>query len=335
MQQLKLGIIGCGNMTRSHVGALAKIDLVEVVAVADVVEESAREVAKLAGAASVHADYRELLALREVQAVLISSPHFLHKEMTVAALEAGKDVLCEKPMAITVAECDEMLATAERTGRKLMVGQVLRLMPPFVQVRRMIASGDLGKPLAAVINRVQGNPLRPRPVPADYWRRSRAKTGGMLHETSVHEFDLLRSVFGEPARVYARSASLLHPDSEFDDYNTVLIDFKAGGIATLHGSYIGPIPNVGGTFTCEKGVVTYTWGREPSIRHQRYEDEKPTDTAVGEGFQTGLVAEDTMFARWVLEGEEPEITGWDGRQAIAMVEAAYESAGSDRAVKVK
>ena len=151
---------------------------------------------------------------------------------------------------------------------------------------------------------------------------------------TVHQFDLLRSVFGEPELVYARSANLLHPERDCDDCNTVVVDFEGGATATLHESSIGPMPNVGGMFICDEGVVTYTCGGESLVRHQRYDVEDPTEFTVAEGFLTGVAAENELFARWVLEDEEPEITGRDGRQAIAMVEAAYESAATNEPVRV-
>ena len=335
MERMRLGIVGCGSMGKSHARAIAELDLIEVVAVADAIEQNAAELAAITATKRVFGDYRELLALDDVQGILVSVPNFLHKEVAVAAMRAGKDVLCEKPMALTVRDCDAMLAAAESTGRKLMVGHVLRLMPPFIDIRRLISEGRLGRPLVAVINRMVGNPAFSARALTDHWRRSKEFTGGLLHEVNVHEFDLLRSIFGDAAQVYAKSANLLHPGLDYDDFDSVIIDFRNGASATLLASNVGPMRNVSGTFICEKGQISYTWDRDSTAQYQLYSEEEPREIPRGDGFLTGIAAEDSMFAKWVLTGEKPEITGWDGRQAIAIVESAYRSAKTGRPAKVK
>lgn len=334
MERLRLGIIGCGGMGQSHIKTAAGMDLIEIPAVADALPENARAAAALAGGSQTYSDYRELLQRDDIQAVVVATPNHLHREVTIAAVEAGKDVLCEKPMAIKLEDCDAMLEAARSCGRKLMVGQVLRLMHPFVDIRKLIASGELGRAISASVMRISGTALASRGDPGN-WRRRRDLTGGLLHELHVHELDLLRSLLGEAEQVYARSLNLSNPEYDYDDSNLLVIDFKGGATASLYGSLASGIRRMEGVVICEKGAVDYRWGRTVTASYQRLDDDGPTAMDIEQDQQSGLVNQAESFARWVLEDRKPEVTGWDGRQAIAIAEAAYESARLNAPAKVR
>ena len=260
LETLKMGIIGCGNMGQSHISTMREIDWISIVALSDPVQANVDEAAAMVdgggamvdGGGAQFDDYNGLLADPDVQAVVVATPNFLHAEVTIAALEAGKDVLCEKPMALTVDDCDAMLNTAQRLGRKLMAGQVLRLMHPFVEMRELIASGEIGEPRSANIERISGSWLFAF-AKSDTWRMSKEKTGGLLYEINAHELDLLRSVFGEPTQVYAKSVNVANPNHDYEDTNLVLADFEGGQSATLYGSSASAFGRTTGTFLLLRG----------------------------------------------------------------------------------
>ena len=291
LETLKMGIIGCGNMGQSHISTMREIDSISIVALSDPVQANVDEAAAMVdGGGAQFDDYNALLADPDVQAVVVATPNFLHAEVTIAAFEAGKDVLCEKPMALTVDDCDAMCNTAQRLGRKLMAGQVLRLMHPFVEMRELIASGEIGEPRSANIERISGSWLFAF-AKSDAWRMSKEKTGGLLYEINAHELDLLRSVFGEPTQVYAKSVNVANPNHDYEDTNLVLADFEGGQSATLYGSSASAFGRTTGTFFCSEGSVTYRWGFDEAdaraLRYQKFDDDEPTSGRVSRRPQSG------------------------------------------------
>src|SRR5512140_569179 len=147
---LRFGLIGCGPMGRELAKSVQQIPEAKVVVVADPVEEARQQAMQDSDVPGL-ADAAEVLARREVEAVIIATPNYLHKEHTLAAAAAGKHIFCEKPMALSVADCDEMIAAADRAGVKLMVGQVLRLLFPFARVAELARESELGAPVAVDI----------------------------------------------------------------------------------------------------------------------------------------------------------------------------------------
>ena len=337
MESLKIGIIGCGNMGQSHISTMKALDSISIAAVSDPVPENVAEAGAMVNDAAEFGDYNALLASSDIQAVVVATPSYLHREVTIAALEAGKDVLCEKPMAVSVDDCDAMWTTAQRLGRKLMTGQVMRLMHPFVEMREFIASGEIGEPRSANIQRISGSWVF-NLAKTDQWRMSRQKTGGLLYEINAHELDLLRSVLGEPTRMYAQSLNVVSGGHDYEDTNLVLAEFEGDKLATLYGSSASGFSRTDGIFFCTKGSVSYQRGqvdKSSGLHFQKFGDDEPTPISVPDDSGYGLRTQAESFARWVLHGTEPEVTGWDGRQSVAMAEAAYESARTKGPVKVK
>ena len=148
MRPLRIGLIGTGSIaTGAHLPAIARLrerGVVELVAVADVRGAVARRVADLFGAQAAYEDYRELLARPDLDAVDICTPEVLHAEQTIAAAAAGKHVLCEKPMAATVAEADAMIAACRRAGVRLMIGHSRRFTSRYRRIRAALDAGEIG-----------------------------------------------------------------------------------------------------------------------------------------------------------------------------------------------
>ena len=145
-------------MGTSHATQMAKLSELRLIASCDVDQAKARATADAAAQAGNHGvrvyfEVAALLADGDVPAVIVATPNFTHKRIVLDALAAGKHVFCEKPMALTVADCDEMISAARSAGRKLMVGQVLRLITVFAEVRRLVKEGAIGEPRAVRILR--------------------------------------------------------------------------------------------------------------------------------------------------------------------------------------
>nr|MBC8252794.1 Gfo/Idh/MocA family oxidoreductase [Ardenticatenia bacterium] len=171
---LKVGVLGSGFMGSTHARAFARIPDVEVVGVSS---RTAKKAAALAEelAAKPYADAMALATHPEVDAISITLPTNLHQEYTVAALEAGKDVLLEKPMGLSLEECDAMITVANRTGKILMLAHVMRFWPEYLALVDLVNSGELGKPLAATASR-----LSARPTWGDWFANPEWTGGGIL-----------------------------------------------------------------------------------------------------------------------------------------------------------
>ena len=148
MDKVRIGIIGCGGIANGkHMPALKKLPQVEMVAFCDIIEEKAIKAAKDFGVpgAKVFTDYKQLLEEKDIDVVHVLTPNKQHSFITVDALEAGKHVMCEKPMAINSAEAKKMLDAAHRTGKKLTIGYQSRFRPDSMYLKKMIEAGDLGE----------------------------------------------------------------------------------------------------------------------------------------------------------------------------------------------
>ncbi len=188
MKKVRLGIIGCGGIANGkHMPALKKIPEVEMVAFCDIIEERAQKAAKEYGepGALVFTDYKELLKL-DLDVVHVLTPNKQHSFITVDALEAGKNVMCEKPMAINTAEAQKMLDAAKRTGKKLTIGYQNRFRPECLYLKKCIEAGDLGE-----IYYARAQAIRRRAVPTwGVFLDAENQGGGPLIDIGTHALDL-------------------------------------------------------------------------------------------------------------------------------------------------
>lgn len=188
-KKLKVGIIGCGGIANGkHMPALAKLDTVEMVAFCDVLKEKAEEAAKKFGTegAKVYADYKELLKDSSIDVVHVCTPNKSHADITVTALEAGKHVMCEKPMAKTAADARRMVEAAKRTGKKLTIGYQNRFRSDSQYLQKACRRGDLGE-----IYFSKAHAIRRRAVPTwGVFLNQEEQGGGPLIDIGTHALDL-------------------------------------------------------------------------------------------------------------------------------------------------
>ena len=216
-QGLRVGVCGLGFMGRTHLAHLATRGDVTITALADrdasrlafesqesggnlpapaVPQEAIRDAAR-------YDDAFELVRAANVDAVLITLPTPLHARLTEAALAAGKHVLCEKPMALTLTECDQMLAAAERHPQTLMIAQCIRFWPEYEAIAEVVRSGRLGKLYFAALRRITGKPQ----FGAQDWYADGQRSGGALLDLHVHDIDFAQALFGPPAALQASGNS--------------------------------------------------------------------------------------------------------------------------------
>jgi UDP-N-acetylglucosamine 3-dehydrogenase len=214
------GVISASGMAVAHMSAIHQNSDARLIAVCDLDREKATQVAGRFAILHVYTDYRELLKCREVDAVVICTPDQLHREMTLAALSAGKHVLCEKPMALTLADCQAMIAAGEQSPQKLMIGQICRFTPGFLLAKKLIDRGEIGElfyveseyahDYSKIIgpNHWRGDPLR-HPF-----------LGG-----GCHAVDLLRWIAGNPSEVTAYANRKIFRDLPTDDCTIAIFKF--------------------------------------------------------------------------------------------------------------
>jgi predicted dehydrogenase len=240
-QRLRVGVIGAGTIAFSaHLPAYRKLrDSIQLVAVADVRVENAERAAREYGAESQYADYRELLAREQLDFVDICTPEFLHAEQVEAAADAGVHIICEKPMASSIAEADRMITATDRAGVFLMIAHSRRFTGRYRQIRAAIDRGDIGE-----VRYFRENERRPRAMydglglGTGYWNPEQGRpwltmaqySQGAALTNAVHETDLARWFVGqEPISVYAE-ARITESGAEVPDMISYTVEFANGAV---------------------------------------------------------------------------------------------------------
>ncbi len=250
---LKVGIVGAGGITRAHLPAyLERPDRVQLNAVCDLVEPLAQELAKKAGIDAVYLDINEMLRDADIEAVDICTTHNSHAPLAIAAAEAGKHVIVEKPMAISVQECRDMIAAAEKAGTTLMVAQHLRYAPEARAAKRLLDEGKLGT-VEAVRTELFGGGMRGRRRrrrQGERWMQdARRSGGGMMMSEQVHHIDLLRYYAGNVKRVSGVCKSLQeHMVHGAEDLVSATLEFESGAVGEVWAKGNAIVPH-GRTYT--------------------------------------------------------------------------------------
>ena len=232
MTSVRWGLIGAGDIVRKRVAeALNGSHESELVAVsrarADLVESFARSV----GARRWHSDWRDLIADEDVDAVYVATPVNVHAEQTIAAAEAGKHVLCEKPMAMNAAECDRMIAACRAHDVRLGIAYYRRFYPAVTRIAQIIASGSIGAPVFAQM--IASEPFDPRPGQPRYWLVERAQSGGgPMADFGCHRLEVLLHLLGPVARTTSIVANAAL-DREVEDTAAALLHFASGASAMV------------------------------------------------------------------------------------------------------
>ncbi len=239
---MRVGIIGCGMITqRSHAPSFAKVEGVTITSLCDVAAERMAKVQEEhAPQAALFADYRELISSGLVDAVSVAAPVYLHHPMTVAALQAGCHVLCEKPMAMSQAESAQMVAAARATGKVLQINLSRRYDPFYQTIAGLIAQGRIGEPRHLRAIRVHPSAPDKGWSPGATWFVTCAQGGGVVGDIGVHVGDMMQWFFGEVRTVRALTATR-RPDIDAVDNATALFGFANGATGVLELGWTSPV----------------------------------------------------------------------------------------------
>jgi predicted dehydrogenase len=327
MNRVNIGLIGCGGMGTSLVKTSGNLEVASTVAVCDLDEERAKALGDELGVPYV-TDHHKLLEQDDVDAVIVATPGFMHHNQVMDAAKAGKHIFCEKPMALTVSDCDEMIDVAAKAGVKLMVGQVLRYLPVFEKIKEIIDSGVIGDPFSIYSWRVGGGWGNL----GTHWRSRKDLCGGTLFEVSVHELDFMRYIMGDASRVASFSGTFREKGIDYEDTIHILIRFKNGGIGTHIAGQSSSLGGYDGKILCTKGSLYFNnWPSSVHYKSFDGEEVKIGDEGLG-GYEPAVQKELRLFLEAIIKDTAPAIPGEDGRKAVELAQAAYLSAEEEREV---
>lgn len=315
MEQLRWGLIGCGDIAQKRVApALRDSASCELVAVNRAQSELAASFAKQFGARKWYLDWNKLLLDDEIDAVYIATPVHLHAEQAIAAAAAGKHVLCEKPMAMNVRECDQMIEACRSNNVKLGIAYYRHFYPVVERIKAIIKSGEIGAPVLAQINAFEW--FNPDVSNSRSWLLKRELAGGgPMFDFGCHRIEVLNNIFGTITEVRSMTANVVF-DREVEDTATALFRFERGACGVLSVSHAAVEPKDSLDIFGSLGSIRVSILNEGKIRvvgklGERYEAHPPAANL------HAPVVEDFVTA--VLTNREPAVSGATGR-AVAIVE---------------
>lgn len=331
---VRFGLIGCGFISRKHLQALASCKDAQLTAISDLhvarMEETKEYYQSISGepqTITCYTDYREMLADSQIDAIIIASFSGLHALMAKEVLRAQKHVVLEKPMALSIAEANEIIALAEKQQRELMVCHQLRFRPVMQKIKQLIDTGKIGKPYLGVasirINRT------PDYYSAAVWRGKWSTDGGMLINQGIHLVDLLQWFLGDVKTVYGEITQT-SPIKETEDVAVGIIHFKNNAKGIIEANIVTKPYNLGYSLSIfgEKGTISIEGPSLNKISRWFMEGEETNmeelDQLLNDGNEELYMYED-FIAAVNSQGRHVLIDGKEGKKALEVIFAIYQS----------
>jgi len=329
---MKVGIAGAGFMGATHAAGWAETEA----AIAGFVAETAKEAGRLADQyhAHVYPNYEAMLA--DVDVVDICTPTHLHYEMTLQAAAAGKHVVCEKPLARTVEQGRAMITACREAGVKLLVAHVVRFFPEYALAKSAVENGQIGRP--AVIRLARGS-FRPKKSVGN-WFLDFEKSGGMMLDLMIHDFDYARWVAGEVESVFAKSIGHAKGDAASVDYGMAILKHKNGALSHIAGAWAYPPPTFRTRLEIagDAGLIEFDSAATAPIEILL---RKPEAEAPDVGLPSSPLSESPFttqikeFYNALAHDRSARVSAEDGLAAVQIALAAIESAKTGKAVTLR
>jgi predicted dehydrogenase len=349
---IRIAVIGSGHRAWAHLAILKNMPQYQVVAIADPTPQNLDKGASLAPGAKTYSDYRKMLAERnDIDAVVVITPSFLHAETTIASLNRGLPVLCEKPMSTNVDDANRMIEASKKSGKLLYIGFQKRLAPVTLKMKELVAAGEIGP-----VQFVSGNLFRgdwnpqswkytdPKTGVATNWRYLTFTEGSALLEDGIHEMDSLNWIINSRvARVMASGGNNVYKPRETIDNAAIVVEYESGARLSFDFCLFGQNSGPAGrrmVIIGSEGVIQPEEGRV-SIRKRaggpaKYVDAK--ESSSGEApMVAGGSAQDpetrkqyVLFAQSLQTGKAPAVTPDDGKTAIKLMLLAEKSLRTHR-----
>lgn len=330
---INVGLMGAGWFGReAHLANLINLDGVQVIAASSRSQESLDQARALAGdQLQTFTDWRQVLEIEAIDAVVIALTNDQHHAAAMAAFQAGKHVLCEKPLGLTIGECNDIIAASEAAQRVLQVGHEMRFQRMYQEMKAMVQRGDIGD-LHLMWCREFRGPMRPG------WRSSEALTGGTILEKNCHHFDLFNWIIDRPpVRVAAMGGRDVLLDREILDNAQVLVEYQDGRRASLelclfapHGgdTEIGVVGTGGRIDTLNQALQLVHHDFESAARNEIDVTDSIDEAGFTDGagrIDRGILPELEHFLDCCRQGTRPLTDGPSARLSVAVCLAAQES----------
>jgi len=345
--KIKWGVIGAGGIARrrSIPEVMRFSDKSEIVAIMDVSSELVQDVGKEFGIDKCYFTVSDLLR-EDIDAVYVASPVYAHAEQVTMALNAGKHVLCEKPMALSLSQAEEMVSLAEKKNCKLGVAFMMRYNVYHQKIKQLVAENELGQ---IVAGRAQLTCWYP-PLPGA-WRQVKSQGGGgALIDMGCHCIDLLEWIIGPCSEVTAFVDTITHA-YEVDDTSTVLMKFENGAQGMVDNYFNVPdaaAKNMLEIYGTQGAVFTHNTIGQDSAGSMWLYSEKGDRGYVSQQVRTGdtyqeihleprsmYAQEFDVFSNWLLNGKKPDISYEAGIRNFKILEAVYQSSKERKAISVR
>lgn len=324
MAKLKIGIMGAGYIAGVHASVLARDERVQLTAIYDVVPAAAERLARSHNAIAVATP---LEILERSDAVYITTPNTQHVSLAIAAIETGKHVFCEKPLATNVPDAERVFEKSKHSPAIFQVGHNRRFAPVYATLKQMLF--ETHTPHSAHVKMNRGELLKPE------WTGDSGITGGFLYETPIHMFDMMRFLFGDVESLHAIGST--HEYKEVDDFS-VLLKFANGMHATLataaDASWLFPFERIE-VFCHHATLVTREMESLTSSSSLEGHFTVQTMQQLAREERWGYVQEDKAFIDSIVSHSPPLVTALDGLMAVCIANAVYESVRSNSPIVVQ
>jgi predicted dehydrogenase len=337
---IRVGVTGLGFMGNMHSKCYQALENVKLAAICDIDEKKLKggggEAGNIEGAEKpldltdieLYTDFDKMLAEAKLDAVSITLPTYMHTEYTTKALQAGVNTLCEKPMAPTTEQCEQMKEAAKKSGKILQIGHCIRFWPEYVKAKEIIDSGEYGKVKAATFQRLSLTPT----WSWDNWLMDEAKSGGALLDLHIHDSDYVQYLFGMPKAVCSKgtkgpSAGYGHIVTQYYCDEDCVITAEGGWMMSPSFGF-----EMSFNIVLDKAVIFYDCTRDPAFKVCPADADTFTpEVLAGDGYSREIA----HFAKAVAGEDVPEIiTPQQSENSVKIILAEKQSAESGEKVKL-
>jgi UDP-N-acetylglucosamine 3-dehydrogenase len=315
MTKLGVAVIGTGFWGKNHARAYKELESTKLVAICDVNAERAKSVADQFGVKAYTSSAR-MLKNAEIEAVSVCTWSTILAKEALKALNAGKHVLVEKPMAANSKQAKKLLKTADEKGLHLTVGFLMRFIPGLQSMQESIENKRIGELVSVTAKRVSQWPERIGDV-------------GVVKDTAIHDIDVMRYITREdPISVYAKMGSMKH--RKFEDYAQIMLTYKDGKTAFIESNWLTPYKTRSLIVTGSDAIMRLDY-----ITQELWIEDAKQSLQPRYPFQEPLKLELQNFAECITQKKKPRVTGADGIKALEIAEAALQSSAKNKAIKLE
>jgi len=339
----KAAIIGCGNAGIFHLNALRKFqDIVEVKMLCDIDESKLKRANRIYKSAEMTKDYIKVLENDEIDAVHICLPHYLHAKFTIDALNMGKHVLLEKPIANTLEECDQIIAAMEKSKKTLMIAENQRFLPAHIKIKELINSGIIGD--VKLIHTYEGGSEVTSISDKNLWKSNIIEGGGGAWiDSGIHRVSVIQYLFGDVKSIVGIARRLYAPhETKADDNCGFVLELECGAICTIDVSFTvasewNNTIEIFGT----KGTIleNHNWpipiklfSTLPGPNQSKWIDIEVEHKTYPGYYPLTFEAEIKHFYECLKNNSTPYMTAYDGRRALEVILMGYESSKTGRII---